>query len=343
MSNILLTGMSASQASESANKKSLNFAGVLNKVLTEVGHDVTWVDPDINFSYEDLDSYDSILVGISPLTSLAANRLYGALSIIDLMWDSPKLKLFIDAPKVNQITFSIKSIHSNPESFTKSFFSYRKDFSLVTSDELLKTRLFGAVEKLMDQDWPDVIYPTLPWSTPGKIKSLLPPNLKVLSGINLDSYLLQDLESEESRRDKWVADTHKTDWAKSTTASLIYPNSPMKWNKGWTDDQVLSQIEKSIGVLISPHKKDGTWWTYRYVQALNTLTPIATEWKESSKLGDAWEALASSIEAMHPENRRILAMAQKDLYKSYIPSKGLAGKILETTIGLNNNQENNNE
>jgi hypothetical protein len=172
---------------------------------------------------------------------------------------------------------------------------------------------------------------------------LLPPNLKSLTGINLDSYLIENLESDEPRREKWVADTYRTDWAKSTAASLIYPNSPMKWNKGWTDIQVLGQIMKSIGVLISPHKKDGTWWTYRYIQALNTLTPVATEWKESSKLGEPWSVLAANIEAMHPENRRILAMAQKDLYISYIPSKGLAKQFLEAAVGLNNNQENNNE
>lgn len=343
MSNILLTGMSAPQASKSANTKSLNFAGVLDKVLTEAGHNVTWVDPNIDLSFEDLDTYDSVLVGLSPLTSLAANRLYGALSIIDLMWESPKLRLFIDAPQVNQITFSIKSVYLNPESLIKSFFSYRKDFSKVTSNEVLKQRLLNTVSKLMNEEWPSVIYPSLPWSTSDQIKNLLPPNLKSLTGINLDSYLIENLESDEPRRDKWVADTYKTDWAKSTTKTLTYPNSPMKWNKGWTDDQVMSQIVKSIGVLISPHKKDGTWWTYRYIQALNTLTPIATEWKESSKLGDAWTPLAASIEAMHPENRRILAMAQKDLYISYIPSKGLAKQFLEAAIGLNNNQENDNE
>jgi len=343
MSNILLTGMSASQASRSANEKSLNFAGVLNRVLTDLGHNVVWIDPDINLSAEDLDRYDAVLVGISPLTSLSSNRAYGALSIIDHMWGSDKLRFFIDAPQVNQITFSIKAVHSNPDSLTKSFFSYRKNFSAVTSNQALADRLLKSISKLMTEEWPIVLYPSLPWSVVDRIKNLLPSNVKSLIGINLDSYLLEDLESDEIRRDKWVVDSYKTDWTKSTAGSLVYPNSPMRWNKGWTDEQVIAQIKKSIGVLITPHKKDGTWWTYRYIQALNTLTPISTEWKESSKLGDAWSSLAASIEAMHPENRRILSMAQKDLYVSYIPAKGLAGQLLEAAIGLNNNQENNNE
>lgn len=341
MSKILLTGMSAPQASSSANSKSMSFAAVLNKVFLELGHTVDWVGPDIKSTAEDLETYDLVLVGVSPLTSLSANRVYGALSIIDIMWSSPKLKLFIDAPKVDQITFSIKSIHSNPESLVKLFFSYRKDFNSASSDEKTKLRLLSAVDKLMNSQWPDVIYPALPWANPSRIKKLLPENLSTLTGINLDIFLLKDLEVLEPRRDKWVVDTYKTKWTDLVTNTLAYPHSPMRWNKGWTDVQVFEQISRSLGVLISPHKKDGTWWTYRYIQALNTQTPISTEWKESCKLGDSWSILATSIEAMPVESRKLLAMAQKDSYIASIPTREDAKQILETTLGLTINKENN--
>lgn len=333
--------MSASQASESANNRSLAFAGVLNKVLVELGHSVDWIDPDINFSFEELNSYDSILVGISPITSLAANRTYGALHIIDLMWDSQKLKFFIDAPQVNQITFSINSIKSNQDSFTKSFFSYRKDYKKVVSDEDLKLRLLQCVDKLANDTWPSVIYPSLPWSDSANIKKLLPINVSNLFAINLDSFLFEEIPFNDQRRDKWVVDTYKTDWAKSTIKTLVFPNFSMKWNKGVTDDQVFDQISRSSGVLITPYKKDGTWWSYRYVQALNALTPIATEWKESIKLGQEWAILAANIEDMSQETRKLLAMAQKDLYVGAVPEKERAKSILESMLGLVKTEENN--
>lgn len=331
--------MSAPQASNSANNKSLAFAGVLNKVLLESGYSVDWTDPNINLTREDLDAYDSVIVGISPITSLSANRAYGALHIIDLLWDSPKLKLFIDAPQVNQITFSINSIISNPSSFTKSFFSYRKDFNKVTADEVLRTRLLNCIYKLGNDSWPSVLYPSLPWSDPDRIKKLLPKNVTQIVPINLDSYLLEDPDNSTEKREKWVIDNYKTDWVKSTVKSLVIQHFPMKWNKGWTDIQVFEQISRSLGVLITPYKKDGTWWSYRYIQALNSSTPIATEWKESSRIGTAWTVLASSIEAMSPESRKLLAMAQRDLYVSFIPGKEKALTILKTALGLNTNKE----
>jgi rRNA maturation protein Rpf1 len=45
MSKILLTGMSAAQASRKANARTLSFAGVLEKSLTNAGHEVLWEVP----------------------------------------------------------------------------------------------------------------------------------------------------------------------------------------------------------------------------------------------------------------------------------------------------------
>jgi hypothetical protein len=95
---------------------------------------------------------------------------------------------------------------------------------------------------------------------------------------------------------------------------------------------VFEQISRSIGAIISPDKKDGTYWSYRYIQAMNSNTPVFTDWKESGSLGDAWNILATHIESMSQEKRDLIATAQRDIYLTSVPSKQSAVEILQKTI-----------
>lgn len=105
----------------------------------------------------------------------------------------------------------------------------------------------------------------------------------------------------------------------------------MKWNKGWTDLQVEQQIAQSIGALITPHK-DMTWWTYRYIQAMNTATPISSLWLNTSVIGHSWSYLASAIEGMNPNERYDLSRAQAEAYLGSIPSKDEAIHNLQDVL-----------
>jgi hypothetical protein len=108
----------------------------------------------------------------------------------------------------------------------------------------------------------------------------------------------------------------------------------MKVNKGATDRDVFLQILRSVGTLISPDKRQGTWWTYRYAQSLNAGVPVVTEWKESSVLGAPWAVLAATVEEMTPQERLELSGAQKNTYFSAIPSKIEVQKLLNETMNL---------
>ena len=169
MSKVFLTGMSAPQASPSANQKSFTFAGLLNKVLTDAGHEVVWASPSVYMTEETLDKFDAIVVGISPLTSVGANRVYGALNVINKLKNSDKLTLFIDTPTPSQIEPSLKSVISNPETLTKSFFSYRKEYSNVVSDKDIFQSVLSGVHYLYNNEWTQTIYPKLPWKSEIKI------------------------------------------------------------------------------------------------------------------------------------------------------------------------------
>jgi hypothetical protein len=329
MSKVFLTGMSAPQASSSSNKKSLTFAGVLDKVLTSAGHEVTWASPSVYMTKESLDKFDAVLVGISPLTSVGANRVYGALSVINALKDTDKLTLFVDTPTPSQIEVSLRAVITNPETLTKSFFSYRKEYSNVIADKDLLNSVLSGAKYLYENDWATTLYPKLPWKSDIK----LAPNAKTnLVGVNLDSHIILETDVESDRRPKWVIDNLTTTWAKSTTAALSLPNSLMKWNKGWTDEQVAEQILRSIGAIVSPDKRDGTYWSYRYIQAINSNTPVVTDWKESHLIGDAWNILATNIESMSQEKRDLVAMAQRESYVANIPSKQQAVEILQNSI-----------
>ena len=329
MSKVFLTGMSAPQASPSANQKALSFAGAINKVLTAGGHEVTWASPSVYMTAESLDKFDAVLVGVSPISSMGANRVYGALSVINTLKDSDKLTLFIDTPNPSQIEPSLKSVISSPETLTKPFFSYRKEYSNVISDKDLLKSVLSGVEYLYTEEWVTTIFPMLPWKSDIRVSTNAKKNLV---GLNLDSHLLTYEPIIHDRRPKWAVDSLSTTWAKSTIATLSLPNSLMKWNKGCTDTQVLEQISRSIGAIVSPDKRDGTYWSYRYVQAMSTNTPVVTDWKESQYLGDAWNVLADSIDTMSQDKRDLIATAQREIYFVSIPSKEQSLAKLQQTI-----------
>lgn len=330
--------MTAPQASENANARNLGFVGVLNAVLSDAGHEVTWISPSVHMTKESLNQFDSVIVGVTPITSIGASRAYGALSLIDHLWGDSKLTLLIDAPSSSQIEPSFRSVVTNPASLTKSFFSNRKEYSTVLADLSISARLHSAVSHLLNEEWPTTIYSSLPWSAQEDVK--LPTNAKKnLVAVNLDSHLIQENPVAVDRRQKWIVDAPSTPWSSAVLKTLELPNSLMKWNKGWDDNQVMDQFTRSIGALITSHKKDGTWWTYRYVQALNSNTPVATDWKFSSRIGAAWSFLASAIESMSQQKRDLLAIAQREEYLANIPGKQTALNILETTLKISRKEK----
>ena len=151
MSKILITGMSAPHASAEANKRSLSFAGLICNVLSQMGHEVVQDDPDISWNINDLDQYDLVLIGLSPLTSLSANRVYGALNLIDLLQESSKLRFFIDAPEPTRITASLRAIVKTPDNLTKPFYSYRKGFMYATVPGMA-SNLLAVVNRLLNDE-----------------------------------------------------------------------------------------------------------------------------------------------------------------------------------------------
>lgn len=335
MSRILITGMSASQASLNANRRNLAFAGVLHNVLTESGHEVDMKDPRVDWTLEDLQEYDSVVVGVSPITSLSANKAYGALNVIGLLWEDPRLRLLVDAPHPAQIGASLRSITSNPSNLIKPFYTYRQGYQLAATESVSR-RLLGVTERLLNEAWPETIYPSLPWRNQRLVAEELPSKVEgSLNGINLDSFLVPENPPKQvdERVEKWSADAPKSNWTRKVQKTLAFPVSPMRHTKGDSDSYAGDQISRSAGSLVSPHR-DGTWWTYRYIQSLSLGVPVATDWKESQAIGDSWSVLAAAIEHMTDNQRRDLAWDQLRDYMSGVPRRENARKNVEDLLGL---------
>lgn len=321
---VLFTGMASAhckQPTETTNKTFFTvFSGLFNEIAPSA--DVVWQTPSLSWTKEYLDQFDLIFVGIIPPTALSANKVYGALSAIELMYESPKLHLILDSAQLWQYETGFAAIARDPGYITGGFFSKRFENKLATSPEAL-TRLKSVSDKFLLQQWPKTIYPKLPWKSDEAVEVHLPNARGSLVGVNLDAYLLnEEFVVAHGGRYGWAIDSTSTKWSKSIDKVTRLPATKMKKTLRASDDEVYDTLRDSIGTLISPQDRGvGTWWSYRYIQAMNATSPIVTEWKESSKLSHHWAHLAYQIEDMSEAERFNVAAKQVDTYYDAIPTK----------------------
>jgi hypothetical protein len=319
--DLLITGMTAQQANPGAHGRVANYTGFLAEVLEAGGHTVEWGDPHID---HDLGKYEGVIVGVAPITSLGANRAYGALSIIERLWDSDKLTLFLDAPDPNKIDSSLKAITERPENLTKSFFEYRKEYSQAIRPETTQ-RLLKAVSWLHTEDWPRTLVPKLPWHTDGSLVNLLPRgarNPNTLMG-DLEIFVLEHFESDTA------AQLLNPQWAYEPGSNKVWINHlgiqwPMEkipWSsREEADLAAMAVIHNSSGTLISPHR-DGTWWSSRFGMSLAQGVPVFTNWSEAQQLNPVWGTLPMVYETSDHGTREFIARTQLDSYMQAIDTR----------------------
>jgi hypothetical protein len=335
MTRVLLTGMTAPQASKTLNEKTVSFAGVLAQILESAGIDVVWETPSITSTKKDFDQYDTVIVGLAPVLSLTANRAYTALATIDTLKSTKKLITFIDAPEPSKIHASLRAVRRDGASLIKPLYSKRLDYKTVVQNEKHRKRISATAVSLANNNWVKTIYPVLPWDF-GEISTAgFPENAaKSCVGVNVDSFLLGQQSDVRVREQRWIFDTPTSKWTKVTANHLTLPGDSAKTKRSDTDLHIVDKIAKSTGILIGPHDDKLLWWSPRFAQSMNVMTPIATEWRLSSKIGSAWSYLASGIEEMSDEDRRELAHAQYQQYANAAPSRSETVKTIVKEIGI---------
>lgn len=322
--HILVTGMTSSQVPPSASTydPKTTYASILVGALRDAGHTVEWRIPSILDERSAFDQYDSIVVGIAPITSLGANHAYGALSTIQRLLKDPRLMYFIDAPNPKQIRQSIRSVMSNSGSLVKLFYAARKGYDEAINPKTFE-RLFQAVMFLGLDEWPVTFWPMLPWHSGSMVFDLrneLTPNLV---GLNLDAYAMNWLETGDKagivQEPIWTIDFQNDKWLKRNGGSLTLPVYLAKPSKAVKEPEVADAIADSRGFILPPQKSGHTWWSFRLLQSMSYGTPVATEWRESSSIGLAWNYLPYRIEEMDEIDRKQLAFHQRYSYLDSVP------------------------
>jgi len=324
---VLFTGMGSNHCTKPSNT---TFFAVLADAISEVA-DVVWASPKLSWTRKDLEQFDAIVFGFLAPTSLSANKIFGALHVLGLMYDSPKLKLVVDSPQMWQYKNSLKAVQRDPGILFGSFYTKREQFSEASKNKGL---IESAVEKIDSGQWPQIIYPSLPWITNDKVSEVLSfVGPESLVGINLDSYLINPEPPRIGRRDMWAVENHKSSWFADQEKLLTFPRANTKVGRKTDDTYALGVIRNSVGLLLPPQeRKAGTWWNYRMYQAINTGTPVATFWQDTYKFDPSWAALAYNIEDYDQAQRQMLANSQRQSYIAAIPEKEQALDILKSNL-----------
>lgn len=315
---VLFTGTASSHCKRSPSN---NFFSALSDVVSEFA-EVTWAAPKLSWTKEDLDNFDFIIFGLTPPTALSSNKIYGAMHVLGLMYHSPKLRLVIDSPQMWQYKNSLEAVKRNVDVLFSPFFSRKTGYVEAKGEKRKYIDL--ASSYLSSGYWPKTYYPALPWSTnESTAKALKFVSADRLRGFNLDSTLiLPEPYTLDGRVDLWSVEDTKRSWYNDLKPTLRFGDIDIKSTKLMTDLIAGNRIRTSLGLIIPPQeRKVGTWWSYKYIQGLNSNTPVVTVWQESRVLGPSWMYLPYQIEDMSESERRSVARNQLESYYEAIPSK----------------------
>jgi hypothetical protein len=329
---ILMTGTTSPQASSALNARSLSFTGAVANALTANGHTVSLMEPEIAWTTKDLAAYDSVIVGVAPFTSVAANHAYASLRALNTLWGDPRLRLLVDAPRPMQIGASLRSLAATPDNLTKAFYARRKNYRLACEPETL-AELRHAVTRLLDEQWPTTLYPSLPWHSPGEVRDQVQENAQnSLVGIAIDAFLVSDVPPMiRPRQQRWLSDELKATWTQRLLPTLGHDVEPTRKSTNQTDEDVSKRLAESTGTLVAP-TREGTWWSPRHIQSLNNGTPIATDWRTAGRIGSAWEVLPSAVEDLTDEGKIDLAWSQLESYMKHTQTPDEVSAVLTEAV-----------
>jgi hypothetical protein len=332
---VLITGCSAQQASNKHAQRTPTFASLLVKAFSDAGVVADHVEPSISYTEEQLSKYDLVVVGITPPTSIAANKIYPAFSMASKAQKIGNLALMIDAPDSMKIQPSLKACYSDPNNFYKEFYSRRKNYFEVIEDLNLRQEIQNFVNFLIENQWPTTFFPSYPWSTKKFAEYL--PNLaeEKIVPVSVDSYLILQAPTAQNyyeTKKYWTCDGLQTPFGVSLSKMLLYPVESTRANRWEPQVETLERIRSSIGTLVATYRNEESWWSPALAQSLSQNIPVVHDWKLTQHLGSEWSHLATSIEGMDTAGRLDVAFHQKQSYLKHLPSHEETSQRLLATL-----------
>jgi hypothetical protein len=331
MKKVLITGATSSQGSIDAHNRTARFAGLLNSTLAYSSIDSTLNFCSMSTSTTDLENYDLVVAGISPVSSLSANKIYNVLNVIAQMKDTGRLKILLDAPEPHLVYQSLKSILVKPELLIKDLYSSREGYGLVSTDKNKFNELMSAVEFLLDGNY-DIITPSIPYYNFSREEYGVPTGGNTFS-YNFDSIFLDNLHYDKTAVAKyWLAENVKTKWAKSMGLTVSKPVLSVKRNAYETKYDYIYRMQNSYGFMLNTYKNGLPWWSANLMLALSCGVPVFSDWRHTGELGDCWSSLPYTVESMSAEERLILAQEQLKTYSEKLNSLDTVAKQVATQL-----------
>lgn len=332
---VLITGCSAQQASNKHAQRTPTFASLLVKAFADAGVVADHVEPSISYTEEQLSKYDLVVVGITPPTSITANKIYPAFAMAARARKIGNLALMIDAPDSMKIQPSLKACYADPKSFYKDFYNRRKNYSDVVQDLDLQQEIQGFVRFLIEDKWPTTFYPVFPWSTKKFAEYL--PNLdqEKLVPVSVDSYLIIQAPAAQNyyeTKKYWTCDGLQTPFGVAHSKMIRHSVEPTRETKWEPQAETLARIRGSIGTLVATYRNDESWWSPALAQSLSQNVPVVHDWKLTRHLGPEWNHLATNIEDMDSAGRLDVAFHQKQSYLKSLPSHEETSQRLLATL-----------
>lgn len=319
---ILLTGMTAAQHSEQHASRVLTYMSAIRQSLPEDA-EVVWKAPSVEMDDSYIRSFDRVVVGVSSPMSLASNHAYGALSVIESAWRSDRLRLVVDAPEPFKVVSGLRSIVADPDRLTKPLFAGRTGYSALLSQSV-RERVFGAVERLVQDEWPTTLAPVLPWSSTTFLERHIPNVSGRVCALNLDSIFLEKRGCRfASVIDDgfWVADEPGTTYIRRLEPLLRWDVEPWRAGKWATLEESAERLSKATGALLTTFRAGEPWWSPLLPLALSEGLPVVTDWNLTvGVLPAAWSLLPAHVEDASSALRSAYVEEQQDSYLFAIPS-----------------------
>jgi hypothetical protein len=334
MEKILVTGCTSSQMSVDANKRSTRFSGLVNTSLCYSGKDSVMMPVPMSFTEKDMSNFDSLIVGLSPFSSMSAHKSYNALHAISLAKKCGiDFHVIIDTPEPHLIFKSYDSIVKNPSLFTKNLYSNRDGFSAIESDDKLKNNLLDMVSLVSDADF-KIIYPSVPYFEHTRESLGIPTNKNSsLFGFNFDKLFADNIYKPSTKSTRyWSVEDEKPKWSRNIVKLLDKPVIKLKRSQYDLEVDYIDRLQESYGYLVPVYKDEQPWWSRNIMLSLVSGVPVFSDWKHTQKLGEHWNVLPSHVENWSPEQRYELSVYQKISYANSLISWEESSKILTETV-----------
>jgi hypothetical protein len=326
----LVTGMTASQTREND-----SIAGHIAEALRMAGHTVDVGKPSLADVLEDNVHWDHVIVGLGPLHGLGTSSMYGALGLIGKYWGKG-LTLFlddVDTPKINsgmRSMISDKGIATNK--LVKPFYSYKREFKIAV-DPPITEWLRSVIDVILEaEDFPPIITPSFTYDQAFRIAtSVTGPAGQHVVPVNFTSFV-PELPALESSKDPEV-DSILEDrlwWAVEgqPASSKVKSLGPFAWDVHRINAKDHHLFHKAGGYLAPDDH-----WHLKIKQIPAIGKPVIVPWRSfAQEIGVSFEALASVVEVMTPDERRDLADTQLKQLTAYSDSCVDVSTILDKII-----------